>query len=63
MKNVQFRESLIGDFEESTWTFRMPEDFKLTAGKFAIVPEKEYEKLLEQRGKLIAEVKAKNLDG
>ncbi|WP_281681738.1 hypothetical protein [Zunongwangia profunda] len=47
MKNIQFGKSLIGDFEESTWTFKMPEDFTLSAGKFAIVPEEEYEKLLE----------------
>lgn len=49
MKNIQFGKSLIGDFEESTWTFKMPEDFKISAGKFAIVPEKEFKALLEQK--------------
>tara|TARA_B100000378_G_scaffold70854_1_gene54059 strand:+ start:61 stop:228 length:168 start_codon:yes stop_codon:yes gene_type:complete len=51
MKNIQFGKSLIGDFEESTWTFKMPEDFKLTAGRFAIIPEKELKILLEQKDK------------
>lgn len=58
MKKVQFGESIGGNLKESTWEFEITsEDFNLSAGKFAIVPEKEYEKLLEQRDNLIAEVK------
>ena len=35
---TQIGESLISDFEENTWTFEMKEDFKATAGSFAIIP-------------------------
>lgn len=43
---TQIGESLTGDFEENTWTFEMPKDFKVTAGMFAIIPEDKFERLL-----------------
>lgn len=48
MENIttQFGESLMADFEENTWTFELPEGFKVKAGSFAIVPEDQYEKLI-----------------
>lgn len=30
--------SIGADFEEMTWTFEMPSDFKMTAGRFIITP-------------------------
>lgn len=43
---TQFGKSVTGDFEEMTWTFEMPEDFKLAAGEFAIVPKDKYDLLI-----------------
>lgn len=34
------------DFEEGTWTFDMPTNFRVCAGKFAIIPEKQYNEAL-----------------
>lgn len=45
-KKTQFGQSLTGDFEENTWTFEMLEDFKLSAGDFAIVPKIDFEVLI-----------------
>ena len=39
---TQIGDSLTGDFEENTWTFEMPETFKVTAGEFAIIPKEKY---------------------
>lgn len=36
--DIQIGESSTADFEENTWTFEMPEDYHVQAGKFAIVP-------------------------
>jgi len=47
MRTVQFAESLTADFEENTWTFEMPEDFRVTAGKFAIVPIEQYDPMVK----------------
>lgn len=46
--NVQFGTSATGDFELSTWTFEMPEDFKIWAGEFVIIPKEDYIKLTKQ---------------
>lgn len=43
---TQIGNSLTGDFEKSTWTFEMPEKFKLIAGEFAILPKDKYNRLL-----------------
>ncbi len=45
---TQIGESLMGDFEENTWTFEMKGDYKVSAGKFAIVPIEEYNRLIKQ---------------
>ena len=34
----QIGESATADFEENTWTFEMKPEFKVTAGKFVIMP-------------------------
>jgi hypothetical protein len=41
---IQTGVSATANFEENTWTFEMPEDFSVCAGKFAIVPIDEYNK-------------------
>lgn len=44
---TQFADSLTSDFWENTWTFKMNEDdFVVTAGNFAIIPEQQYKKFL-----------------
>lgn len=35
--------SQISDFDENTWTFEMPETFRVTAGRFVIIPEDKFE--------------------
>jgi len=35
--------SQTADFEENTWTFEMPEKFRVTAGRFVIIPEEKFE--------------------
>jgi hypothetical protein len=49
MKTVatQFGTAASADFEERTWTFEMPENFKVWAGEFAIVDKMVYDELLE----------------
>lgn len=61
--NTQFGESLTADFEESTWTFEMKEDFTLKAGEFAIVPKAEYDALIAKpsfNSELILTLQSKN---
>jgi hypothetical protein len=43
---TQFGTALTADFQESTWTFEMPEDYEVTAGEFAIVPKEKYDLLI-----------------
>lgn len=50
---TQFGISATCDFVENTWTFEMPEGFKVSAGEFAIIPKSEYD--------LINEGKKRNL--
>jgi ribosomal protein L37AE/L43A len=40
---VQYGTAESADFEAMTWTFRMPEGFKVAAGNFAILPRIEYD--------------------
>ncbi len=40
--HTQFGTADSADFENNTWTFEMEGDFKVCAGKFAIVPIEEY---------------------
>jgi hypothetical protein len=40
---VQYGTAESADFEAMTWTFRMPEGFKVAAGDFAILPRIEYD--------------------
>ena len=49
MKTVstQIGTALTADFEENTWTFLMPENYKVWAGKFAIVDKPVYDELLK----------------
>ena len=44
---TQIGTSVTADFEESSWTFEMPEDFTMSAGKFAILPVDKYNDLIE----------------
>lgn len=39
---TQFGISSVSDFSKRTWTFKMPEIFRVSAGEFAIVPLKEW---------------------
>lgn len=43
---TQFGVSVTADFQDGTWTFEMPDGFKITAGEFAIVPKKKYDELM-----------------
>ena len=45
---TQIGDSATADFEDNTWTFEMPKEFRIAAGKFAIVPMEEYERLIKQ---------------
>lgn len=40
---TQIGQSEGADFEEDTWTFKMPEDFEVMAGEFAIMPRANFE--------------------
>jgi hypothetical protein len=44
--STQFGTAYGADFEENTWTFLMPDNFKVWAGEFAIVDKTVYEKML-----------------
>jgi hypothetical protein len=49
LKNrAQFGASFSSDFRKNTWTFKMNEDYKVMAGKFAILPEKQYRQMVER---------------
>jgi hypothetical protein len=43
---TQFGKAVTADFEENTWTFEMDENFRVTAGEFAILPKEKYDALL-----------------
>lgn len=43
---VQYGTSVTANFSENTWTFEMPEDFKMTAGEFAILPKELFSALM-----------------
>lgn len=34
------------DFQESTWTFLMPENYRVVSGQFAIVDRKVYDEMM-----------------
>lgn len=56
-KKVQFGHSIGGNLKDRTWEFEITsKDFELSAGKFAILTAKEFEKLLNQRDKLLIEL-------
>ena len=44
---TQFGTAVTADFEENTWTFEMDKNFKVTAGKFAIVDKILYDQLIQ----------------
>lgn len=44
---TQFGTAITADFEEKTWTFEMDENFKVTAGEFAIVDKILYDQLIQ----------------
>jgi hypothetical protein len=46
MTEVQFGESAYADFEENTWTFEFPESYKVSAGKYAVVPTQQYDAMV-----------------
>lgn len=48
---AQFGISATADFGERTWIFEMPENFRVSAGEFAIIPKTEYEALLAELDK------------
>jgi len=43
---TQTGKSATCDFEEKTWVFEMDSDFKVIAGKFAIIPKENYDSLI-----------------
>jgi hypothetical protein len=61
MKTVatQFGISTTADFEEMTWTFEMPENFKVWPGEFAIVDKPVYDELLQSCISLLEELGVK----
>lgn len=44
---VQFATADSADFEANTWTFEMEGNYRVAAGRYAILPEQEYKRLLE----------------
>ncbi len=44
---VQFGTADSADFEANTWTFEMDGDYQVHAGRFAILSESEYLRLLK----------------
>ena len=48
---VQFGITYSADFEEKTWTFMMGNEYRVSAGKYAILTEDEYNRLLEMANK------------
>ena len=43
---TQFGTAHSADFEENTWTFLMPDNYKIWAGQFAIVDKPVYDAML-----------------
>ena len=43
--STQIATSMTADFDENTWTFLMPENYKVWAGQFAIVDKQVYDKM------------------
>lgn len=43
---TQIGTSFTADFEDITWSFKMPEDFKVWSGEFAIIDRPVYNELL-----------------
>jgi hypothetical protein len=43
--STQIATSMTADFNENTWTFLMPENYKVWAGQFAIVDKQVYDKM------------------
>ena len=50
---TQFGTAITADFEELTWTFEMPKEYEVSAGKFAIVPKEKYDKLIEMFNRIL----------
>ncbi len=42
---IQIGQSITCDFDENTWTLKMPKGFCWTGGKFALVPTEQFEYL------------------
>jgi hypothetical protein len=53
---IQVGESLSCDFDENTWTFRMPKGFCWTGGKFAIVPIETFDDMCSRQPAVSGEV-------
>ena len=45
--STQIATSMTADFDENTWTFLMPENYKVWVGQFAIVDKQVYDKMKE----------------
>ena len=43
--STQIAASATADFDENTWTFLMPENYKVWAGQFAIVEKQIYDRM------------------
>ena len=43
--STQIATSMTADFDENTWTFLMPENYKVWAGQFVIVDKLVYDKM------------------
>lgn len=48
---VQFGIADSADFEVKTWTFEMEDEYRVAAGKYAILTEHEYNRLIEMANK------------
>lgn len=44
---TQFGKSATADFEDLTWTFQMPEKYRVVSGEFAIVDKILYDQLMQ----------------
>lgn len=51
-QEIQFGKALTADFEENTFTFEMESDFKVIAGKYAIIPIDLYNEIRDDLIKL-----------
>lgn len=50
---TQIGEALTADFQENTWTFEMPNDYKIKGGEFAIVPKEQYDTAIQTVNNLL----------